>query len=93
MVTPTSAQLMADNLVLTPGQVAQVLGLVHTRGAKAGQPNRHLVAELVATGRLTPVDVRQPLPRWSFATSAVRRYIDGTAAPAPALTLVAQEAS
>ena len=76
MVTPTSAQLMADNVTLTPGQVAQVLGLVHTRGAKAGQPNRHLVAELVATGRLTPVDVRQPLPRWSFATSAVRRYID-----------------
>ena len=57
------------------------------------KPNRHLVAELVATGRLTPVDTRQPLPRWSFATSAVRRYIDGTAAPVPALTLVAQEAS
>ncbi len=93
MVTPTSAQLMADNLVLTPGQVAQVLGLVHTRGAKAGQPNRHLVAELVATGRLTPVDPRQPLPRWSFATSAVRRYIDGNTTPVPALTLVAQEAS
>lgn len=35
----------------------------------------------------------EPMPMAAGTAPAVRRYIDGTAAPAPALTLVAQEAS
>ena len=76
MTTPTPRQLLDDNLVLTAGQTATVLGLVHTRGAKAGQPDRHRVAALVDDGWLTPVDPAQPLPKWCFSVTAIRRYLD-----------------
>lgn len=73
---PTPAQLMADNLVLTPSQVATVLGLTFTRGAKAGQPDRRRVLELVATGALHPVDPSQQFPRLTFSTSSIARYLN-----------------
>lgn len=79
---PTPAQLLADNVVLTAGQVATVLGLTYGRGRRKGEPNRHLVAALVADGRLTPVDPAMPLPRWTFAVAAINRYLDA-AAPIP----------
>ena len=91
MTAPTPAQLLADNVVLTAGQTATVLGLTFTRGRHKGEPNRHLVAELVADGRLCPVDPSQPLPRWTFSVAAITRYLDGDTA-APVLT-IAREAS
>lgn len=77
---PSPADLLATHVVLTPGQVAQVLGLHHTKGARKGEPDRRRVIALVDAGHLRPVDPAQPFPRWTFAASAVRRYVEGEVA-------------
>ena len=74
---PTPAELMRDNLVLNAKQVATVLGLHYTRGKHKGDPDGVRVRELVADGRLRPVDPAQPPHRWRFSVVDVNRYIVG----------------
>jgi hypothetical protein len=76
----TPAEILGTNVVLTPAQVAIVLGLLYTRGAKQGEPNRRRVIELVDAGKLTPVDPEQPWWRWTFSTQAVAAYANRTVA-------------
>lgn len=71
----TPAELMASKVTLTPTEVALVLSLFFTRGAKRGQPDRRQVLALVDRGVLTPVDPTQPNVRWTFSTSDIVRYI------------------
>lgn len=85
---PTPAQLLSDNVVLSTGQTARVLGLVFERGKHKGEPNRHKVIELVDAGKLRPVDPKSTFPRWTFSVAAVKRYLNDTPATPPTLQLV-----
>jgi hypothetical protein len=76
----TPAELLANHVVLTPGQVATVLQLHFTKGAKRGEPDRSRVVELVRTGVLAPIDPSQPVARWTFSVNSIRRYLEQAAA-------------
>jgi hypothetical protein len=80
MNAPTPAQLLEQNLVLTLGQVAVVLGLTTTRGRHKGEPSKRLALELVEAGKLRPVDPSQPVGRMTVSCAEVRRYLS---APSP----------
>lgn len=77
---PTAAELLDSTVVLTATEVADILRLTFYKGRNAGKPNRLLVHELMDRGQLRPVDPDQPKHRWSFATAAVRRYVEEVAA-------------
>ncbi len=76
----TPAEVLDQHVVLTAGQSAYVLGLVHTRGKDKGQPDRRAALELMRNGTLPLVDPRQPVTRWTVSSNAVRRYLNETAA-------------
>ncbi len=69
-------QLLETNVVLTPVEVAWVLGLKFERGEHAGEPNPLRVRELVASGDLFPVDPSQPAHRCRYSVPVVQRYLD-----------------
>jgi len=70
-------------LALTPRQTAHILGLVHHRGAHRGEPDRLRALDLVANGRLRPVDPTEPTHRLTISAAAIRRHLDGDPAPTP----------
>lgn len=76
----TDSDRLATDAVLTLTEVAAVLKLTHRSGSKKGQPDRRLVLELVAAGKLRLVDSDQPTHRWTIATPEIRRYLNGTVA-------------
>lgn len=75
---PTPAEVLDMNVVLTPGQVSYVLGLIHKRGKDKGSPDRRAALELIKAGRLPLVDDTQPITRWTVPAHAVREYARGT---------------
>lgn len=75
--TAEAERRMATNQPLTLTQCAHVLNLTFTRGRHAGNPNRRLVLDLVATGRLRVVDADQPQHRWTVAPAEIARYLNG----------------
>lgn len=75
----TPASILADNLVLTLGQVAAVLNLRVSRGRHKGEPDKRQALALVAAGELRAVDGRQPVGRMTVSCAEVRRYLDGGA--------------
>ena len=92
---PSPASILADNLVLTLGQVAVVLNLRVARGAKRGEPCKRQAHALVCAGQLRPVDPRQPVGRMTVSCAEVRRYLEAetvTTATTTPLSLV-KEAS
>lgn len=80
--TLTPNEILDSHVVLTPAQIAYVLGLHHTRGEHKGQPDRRAALELIKAGRLPLVDPTQSITRWTVATAAVRAYTNGPAARA-----------
>jgi hypothetical protein len=71
----TAAEALQTEACLTLTEVADILRLTHTRGAKKGTPDRRLAVDLVATGKLRVVDADQPAFRWTVSTGEVRRYL------------------
>lgn len=76
----SDADLLATDAVLTMTETARVLKLCHRSGSKKGQPDRRLVLELIAAGKVRVVDPDQPTHRWTIATPEIRRYLNGTVA-------------
>ena len=64
-------------VALTMTQVAEVLNLTFTRGAKRGRPNRRLALELIMSGRLRVIDPQQGQTHWSVSRAEIMRYISG----------------
>lgn len=64
-------------LTLTMTQVAEVLNLSATRGAKKGRPDRRKALELVATGRLRVIDPQLANAHWAVSRAEMWRYING----------------
>lgn len=75
MAAVTPAELLDGHVVLTPHQVAVVLGLTVTRGPRRGEPDVRRARHLIRTGALAVVDAAQPPTRWTVSTAEVRRYI------------------
>lgn len=73
----TAAELLAANIVLDLEQVAVVLNLRYGRGARKGEPDRRLVAELIKAGRLRGVDPEQPSRLITVSCAEVCRYLAG----------------
>jgi hypothetical protein len=71
----TPAEVLESNVVLTPGQVAYVAGLLHKRGEHRGQPDRRAALELIKAGKLPLVDPSQSVTRWTVSVSAVKKYL------------------
>jgi hypothetical protein len=71
----TPAELLASNVVLTPTQLAAVLNLVYTRGARKGEPDVVKARDLIRSGAVTLVDPAQPPSRWTVAVVEVERYL------------------
>lgn len=71
------AQVLDAHPALTLTQVAYVLGLVHIRGAKKGQPSRRAALDLVQCGRLALIDASRPNAYWAVSSVNVRRYLEG----------------
>lgn len=71
---PTPTEVLDSNVVLTPTQIAYVLGLLHGRGKNAGKPDRRAALELIKAGRLPLVDPTQSITRWTVPANAVRKY-------------------
>lgn len=76
----SDVDLLATDAVLTLVEAAAVLKLTHRSGAKKGAPDRRLVLELVATGKLRVVDPDQPAHRLTIATPEIRRYLNASVA-------------
>lgn len=76
----TDLDLLATDAVLTLTEAAAVLKLQHRSGARKGQPDRRLVLELVAAGKLHVVDRDQPSHRLTIATPEIRRYLNASVA-------------
>lgn len=74
------ADLLCTDAVCTLVETAGVLKLVHRSGAKKGQPDRRLVLQLIADGKLRVVDPDQPTHRWTIATPEIRRYLNSSVA-------------
>lgn len=74
--------------VLTGEQVAFVLQLTVAKGARRGEPDARQVLQLVARGRLAPIDADLPVRLWRFSSTLVARYIDD-----PALIVIAPTGS
>lgn len=70
------AEVLAAHVVLSVEQVAYVLGLLVSKGPRAGEPDAKRVLDLVNRLKLRPVDGEQPSSRWTFSTTLVRAYID-----------------
>lgn len=73
----TPAELVANNVVLTPTEAATVLNLRVTSGAHKGEPSRRAVVNLVNAGTLRLVDENQPPTRWTISVAEVLRYLEG----------------
>lgn len=73
------AELLNELVVLTPGQVAYVAGLVHQRGKDKGRPDRRAALELIRSGALPLVDPSQSITRWTVPATAVRKYLGAAA--------------
>jgi hypothetical protein len=69
--------VLDGNLVVDYEDAAYVLGLVYTRGARAGRPEPRHIATLVTSGQLPVVDERAPSSYRRIATSALRAYLTG----------------
>lgn len=67
--------LLATDAVLTLTQTAAILKLCHRSGARKGLPDRRLVLELIAKGKLRVVDPDQPSHRLTIATPEIRKYL------------------
>ena len=65
-------------LALTPRQVAHILNLTHQRGSHRGEPDRLRALDLIATGRLHPVDPTQPTHRLTVSAAEIRRHLTPT---------------
>lgn len=72
----TPREVLDGCVVLSPAQVAYVLGLTFAKGSKAGRPDPAQVFELVARNRLRPVDPEQPSFRWTFSARQIAQYIE-----------------
>lgn len=75
---PTPTSILADNLVLTLGQVACVLNLRVSRGRHKGEPDRRQALTLVDAGSLRPVDPSQAVGRMTVSCAELRRYLAAT---------------
>lgn len=71
----SNLDLLDTQAALTLVEAADVLRLYHTRGARKGEPNRHLVVELVHAGKLGLVDPDQDRAHWTISTAEVRKYL------------------
>jgi hypothetical protein len=71
----TAVDILATDAVLTLTEAAGILKLTHRSGAKKGRPDRRLVLELVAAGKLRVVDPDQPSHRLTIATPEIRKYL------------------
>lgn len=80
MGTLTPAEVLERNVVLTPTQLAYVLGLNYVRGGRKGEPDPTKARALIAAGTLPLVDPKAPLTRWTVSTADVRRYLGEVAA-------------
>lgn len=78
MSTPVEA--LERDVVLTMNEVAAILKLTHTRGARRGQPDPRRARQLIETKKLRLVDPSAPAYYWRVSTAEVRRYLNGGAA-------------
>jgi hypothetical protein len=62
-------------LPLSLRQTAWVLGDLHRRGAKKNEPDRRLVLEKIADGRLRIVDDSAKQPYWTVSAQEVDRFL------------------
>lgn len=69
------AQVLDTHVALTISQSAFVLGLCHQKGQRKGEPNRRLVLDLIAAGRLELIDPEQPITRWTISARTLRAYM------------------
>lgn len=69
------ADILNNNVVATPSQVAVVLGLVKVKGAEKGAPDVRRARDLIRSGALALVDPLAPASRWTVATTELRRYV------------------
>ena len=64
-------------LTYTMTQVAEVLNLNDTRGARKGLPHRRHALDLVRSGRLRVIDPSLANARWAVSRAELDRYIAG----------------
>lgn len=75
------SEVLASHELFTMEQVAFVLGLLMSRGEKAGSPDRRRARILVREGKLRLVDPDQPVMYWTVSAAELRRYRDGKPIP------------
>lgn len=78
MSTPVEA--LERDVVLTMNEVASILKLTHTRGARKGQADARRARQLIEDRKLRLVDPDAPVYYWRVSTAEVRRYLNGGAA-------------
>ena len=64
-------------VALTLTQTAYVLGLVATKGAAKGTPDRRKVLSLIEAGRLRVIDPSVANIHWTISAADLRAYIAG----------------
>lgn len=80
MTAQSRQQVLDENPSLSPSQLAHVVGRVHTRGARKGEPNVRAIRDEIRDGRWPLVDPSAPAHHWQVPSVFVRRLLAGEVA-------------
>lgn len=74
-----AVEALERDAVLTMNEVADILKLTHTRGARKGQADARRARQLIEDRKLRLIDPDAPAYYWRVSTAEVRRYLNGGA--------------
>lgn len=76
----TRQEVLDANPSLSPAQLAYVVGRVHARGARRGEPNVRAIRDEIRGGKWPLVDPTAPAHHWQVPSAFVARYLRGEVA-------------